>query len=78
LRVERRGRLSAPSILGRGVVVAKTYACHDSGMDCDWSTTAETVEEVMTNINEHALEAHGIKQIPNEMADRIRGRIKTA
>ena len=58
--------------------MAKTLACRDSGVDCDWSTTAETVEDIMTNMNEHALETHGIKQIPNEMADRIRGRIKTA
>jgi predicted small metal-binding protein len=57
--------------------MAKTMVCRDNGLDCDWSTTAESVENVMTNVNEHALEAHGIKEIPNEMADRIRGRIKT-
>ncbi len=57
--------------------MAKTLTCRETGVDCDWSTTAETVEDVMTNVNEHALEAHGIKGIPNEMADRIKGRIKT-
>ena len=57
--------------------MAKTLTCRESGVDCGWSTTAETVEDVMKNVNEHALEAHGIKQISNEMADRIRGRIKT-
>lgn len=58
--------------------MARTLVCRDTGVDCDWSRTAETVEDVMKNVDEHAPEAHGIKEIPNEMADRIRGRIKTA
>ncbi len=57
--------------------MAKTLTCRETGVDCDWSTTGETVEDVMKNVDEHALEAHGIKQIPNEMADRVRARIRT-
>ena len=57
--------------------MAKTLTCRETGVDCDWSTTEETVEDVMKNVDEHALEAHGIKQIPNEMADRVRARIRT-
>ena len=35
-----------------------TYACKDVGVDCDWSASAETEEELLAKIEVHAKEAH--------------------
>lgn len=35
------------------------YACKDLGVDCDFSTTAETPEEVKKAVFAHADEVHG-------------------
>jgi len=48
------------------------YACRDVGVDCDWSTTAESPEEVNKAVFAHADEVH--KEIlesmtPEQLAD---------
>ncbi len=38
-----------------------SYACKDLGVDCDWSASAETEEELWSKIRVHAIEAHNEK-----------------
>lgn len=35
-----------------------SYACKDAGVDCPWSASAETEEELVALISEHAKKAH--------------------
>ena len=39
--------------------MALTVACKDTGTACDFVAKAETEEEVMSQIAEHAKEVHG-------------------
>jgi predicted small metal-binding protein len=39
-------------------IMTKSLSCADVGADCNWSATAETEEELMKKVAEHAKEAH--------------------
>ncbi len=39
--------------------MAKSMKCSDVVADCDWGATAETEEELMRKIEEHARKEHG-------------------
>jgi predicted small metal-binding protein len=39
--------------------MTKSISCADVGADCNWSATAETEEELMKKVAEHAKEEHG-------------------
>jgi len=56
--------------------MAKILKCSDVGMDCDFVVRGETSEEVMKNAAEHARTAHGIEQIPPELAQKAQAAIK--
>jgi predicted small metal-binding protein len=58
--------------------MAKTISCRDVGVDCDFQATGETEDEVMAQCVEHAKSAHGMDQIPPELAMMVRGMIKEA
>ncbi len=58
--------------------MAKTYTCRDVGADCDWRTTAESEEEVLTNIGTHAAEIHPDIELTPELMASVRGVIKDA
>ena len=55
--------------------MAKTIKCADVGVDCDWSATAETEEDLMKKIQAHAKE-HGFNDIPPEILAKVKGAIK--
>ena len=56
--------------------MAKSLSCKDVGVtDCNWSATADTVEELMAKCKAHAKE-HGHEQIPEELMSKIQGAIK--
>ena len=55
--------------------MAKTIKCADVGVDCDWSATAETEEDLMKKIQAHAKE-HGFNDIPPELLAKVKGAIK--
>jgi len=38
--------------------MVKSISCKDAGKDCDWSASAESVEELMPLITEHVLAEH--------------------
>ncbi|MDP6823168.1 MAG: DUF1059 domain-containing protein [Dehalococcoidia bacterium] len=58
--------------------MAKTYTCLDVGVDCTWSTSGETEDEVVTNIGEHAAEVHPDVELTPELMAAVRGVIKDA
>ena len=50
--------------------------CRDVGPDCDFVARGESDEEVMRQVAEHADTAHGIKDVPPELAEKARAAIK--
>ena len=56
--------------------MAKSLSCADVGVtDCNWSASAETEEELMVKVCEHAKD-HGHEQIPAELMEKIKSSIK--
>jgi len=56
--------------------MSKSIKCADVGItDCNWAASAETKEELMTKIQEHAKE-HGFTEVPPELLAKIDGAIK--
>lgn len=56
--------------------MAKTMRCRDVGVDCDFQATGETVAEVMQQCADHAKSAHGIDEIPPELAAKVQSAIR--
>lgn len=56
--------------------MAKSISCADVGADCSWSTTAETEEELMGKIAQHAKEKHQDLEITPELISQIKSHIK--
>jgi predicted small metal-binding protein len=56
--------------------MAKVVRCRDVGVDCDFSASGETVEEVLQACAQHAKEAHGFDAIPPEVASMVRAAIR--
>jgi predicted small metal-binding protein len=56
--------------------MAKTISCRDVGVDCDFQATGETVDEVMQQCGVHAKSAHGIDEIPPELAAKVQSAIR--
>lgn len=50
--------------------------CKDLGMDCGFKATAETEEELLKKVAEHAAEVHGMKEISPEMMEKVKAAIK--
>jgi len=55
--------------------MTKSIKCSDVGVDCDWKASAETEEELMKKIYEHAKE-HGFNEIPKAHLQEIKAAIK--
>ena len=56
--------------------MVKTLLCRDIGVDCDGKISAETEEELMKKVAEHAKTVHGISEISPEMAKKVKAAIK--
>jgi len=50
--------------------------CKDVGVDCEFEATAETEEELLKKVAEHAAEVHGMKEISPEMMEKVKAAIK--
>lgn len=56
--------------------MAKSLSCVDVGAtECNWSASADTKEELMVKVREHAKE-HGHEEIPADLAAKIKAAIK--
>lgn len=56
--------------------MAKRIRCADVGPDCDFEALADTEEELMELVVEHARRVHGIEEIPPEMEERVKGAMR--
>ena len=55
--------------------MAKVMSCRDVGMDCDFEARGETEQEIMQKCVEHARTDHGMKEIPAELAAKVKAAI---
>jgi predicted small metal-binding protein len=53
-----------------------SFKCKDTGMACNFETSAKTEPELMKKIAEHAGKAHNMKQIPPDVMQKIKKAIK--
>jgi predicted small metal-binding protein len=56
--------------------MAKIAKCRDVGLDCNFIARAETEEDVMKQIADHANTTHGVKDMPEEVIARVRSVIR--
>lgn len=57
--------------------MVKKIACADVGhTDCSWNAEADSEEELVKQVAEHAAEAHGMKEISAETAEKVKAAIK--
>ena len=54
----------------------KVIRCRDVGVDCDFEARGETEQEVLDQCAGHAKSAHGMDQIPPELAQKVRAAIR--
>jgi len=57
------------------VLMAKVVRCREVGVDCDFEARGESEAEVLQQCAEHAKSAHGMDQIPPELAAKVQSSI---
>ncbi len=57
--------------------MAKVIKCRDVGVDCDFEARGETEQDIMRQCAEHARTAHGMSEIPADLAEKVRAAIRT-
>lgn len=53
----------------------KEFACGQVVPDCSATFQAETEEEILQQVAAHAREAHGISDVPPELAEQVKAGI---
>ena len=56
--------------------MSKVLTCREVGLDCNFVARADTEEEIMKQIAEHAATTHGVKDMPEAVVARVRGVIR--
>ncbi len=56
--------------------MAKVLRCRDVGFDCDGVIRAETEEEILKKAAEHAQAVHNLKEISEEVVEKVRTAIR--
>jgi predicted small metal-binding protein len=56
--------------------MSRRMSCKDVGPDCDFVARGESDDEVMGQVAEHARTAHGMEQVPPELAEKARAAIR--
>ena len=51
--------------------MSKIVSCREVGVDCDFVAKGETEQEVLQQCAEHARQAHGMSEIPAELAEKV-------
>jgi predicted small metal-binding protein len=57
--------------------MTKTLSCRDVGVDCDWSVTGNSDQEILAKAAEHGKKVHGMNSIPPEIKQKILSAIKS-
>ena len=50
----------------------KQFKCGDVVLGCEWVTRSDDEQELLEEIQAHARDAHGMDEVPPEVADKIR------
>lgn len=53
----------------------KQFNCGDIVPGCDWTVEGESDDEVLAEVGTHARAAHGMDEVPPEVAERVRSLI---
>ena len=56
--------------------MVKSISCKDAGKDCNWSASAKSVEELMSQVTEHVLAEHKEIELNSENITSIKSLIK--
>jgi len=56
--------------------MAKVIRCRDVGVDCDFEARGQDVQEVLEKCTEHARLAHGMEEIPADLAVKVKAAIR--
>jgi len=56
--------------------MAKVLRCRDVGVDCDFEARGQTEQEILKQCQEHARSAHGMNEIPPELAVKLKSAIR--
>ncbi|MCL5438293.1 MAG: DUF1059 domain-containing protein [Thermoplasmataceae archaeon] len=52
------------------------FKCSDIGMDCKFTSSAASKEELMPKITEHAGKAHNITEMNDELRKKVNSAVK--
>ena len=56
--------------------MVKSISCKDAGKDCNWSASARSLEELMSQVTEHVLAEHKEIELNSENIASIKSLIK--
>ena len=56
--------------------MAKVLRCSDVGFECEAVIRAETEEEVLKKAAEHAQSVHNLKEVSDEVVEKVRAAIQ--
>ncbi len=56
--------------------MSKRIRCADVGMDCDFAALADSEEELMELVAEHAERVHGIDDITPDLQEKVKAAIE--
>jgi predicted small metal-binding protein len=52
--------------------MSKVVNCRDVGFDCEGVVTAETEDEALQKVVQHATEAHGVTDVTPDVVDKVK------
>jgi predicted small metal-binding protein len=55
--------------------MGKVLKCRTVGLDCDFVARAESDEQIMKQVAEHARKDHGMETIPNDVVAKVKASI---
>lgn len=56
--------------------MALVFHCRDIGFDCDGVVRAETEEELLQQVAEHAKSVHGMDEVNDEVVEKVKAAIR--
>jgi len=56
--------------------MSKIVSCREVGVDCDFVAKGETEQEVLQQCAAHARKEHGMTELPEDLAKKVRGAIR--
>lgn len=51
--------------------MTKVVHCRDLGFDCEGIVRAESEEEALSMVAQHAKEVHGMQEVPPEVVEKV-------